>query len=221
MFCGNCGRELDGTPEICANCGTGPAKVTASEQKRGRHTLLTVLNILAIAALVSTYIWLSLPPRIVKPIKATVSAAILATTGYSALPLHSISATPAIIPPLGNIGEVVIPPNFDVNDTQQLNIYAIYKNTTGTNVTKAVRVEDVTANCTYKSSDDNIVKVTAGGLVQAVAYGSADITAFYTAVPGSANITSAAQGKIPVTFTVTVPVSVAQKSLENFEATYG
>ena len=29
MFCRNCGKELTGTPEICANCGSHPVKATA------------------------------------------------------------------------------------------------------------------------------------------------------------------------------------------------
>ena len=29
MFCRNCGKDLTGTPEICANCGSHPVKATA------------------------------------------------------------------------------------------------------------------------------------------------------------------------------------------------
>ena len=249
MFCRNCGKGLDGTPEICASCGSHPVKATAFCRYCGngtnaqdlmcptcgaaikkiagvakqapRHPVLTALNILVIAMVVSVYIWLSLPPKVAKPIKAAASDVVVATTGYTSLPLHSISATPAIIPSLGNVGEVFMPPNFAPNATRQLTIYAIYKNIINTNnATKATRIEDVTANSTYKSSNDKVATVTSGGFIRAVGPGEANITASYTVAPGSANISSAAQGKVPITVTVTVPVSVAHRSVSNFEAGY-
>src|SRR3989338_11159499 len=98
MFCRNCGKELTGTPEICANCGSHPVKATAFcrycgnatnaqdlmcptcgsaikkiagvAKQAARHPVLTALNILAIAIVVSLYIWLSFPPKVAKPIKA-------------------------------------------------------------------------------------------------------------------------------------------------------
>ncbi|MDO8717038.1 MAG: Ig-like domain-containing protein, partial [Dehalococcoidales bacterium] len=180
-----------------------------------------IVNLTIVAILVTAYIVFSLPPSVTKPVKAAASDAILATTGYTSLPLNSLTATPAIIPSLANVGEVDMPPSFAPNATRQLTIYAIYKNTIITNnATKATRIEDVTANSTYKSSNDKVATVTSGGFIRAVAPGEAKITASYTVVPGSANISSPAQGKVPVTVTVTVPVSVANRSVEIFEATY-
>ena len=68
---------------------------------------------------------------------------------------------------------------------------------------------DITANCTYRSSNTKVATVTPGGFVQGVAPGAANVTVAYTAAPGSANISSAAQGKVPVTFTIMVPVTVS------------
>ena len=247
LFCRNCGKDLVGTPEICANCGAKPLKATAFCRFCGnattaqdlacptcgaaikkiagvvkqapRHPVLTALNVMAIAVVVSVYIWLALPPKVVKPIKAVASDVVMATTGYTALPLDSISASPPRIPLtdpesqianfFANDGNVVIVV-FAPNDTQQLTIEAIYRNTTTSNTTKATRSEDVTANSTYRSSNDNIATVTSGGLIQGVAVGSATITVSYTAVPGSANLTAASGGKVPITVTVTVPVIVTK-----------
>ena len=92
----------------------------------------------------------------------------------------------------------------------QLTINALYRNTTTINATGAGRIEEVTANCTYKSSNDKIAKVTSGGLIQAVAVGSATITVTYTAAPGSANMSAASAGKAPITVTTTVPIIVTK-----------
>ena len=236
MFCRNCGKGLDGTPEICANCGSHPVKATAfcrycgnatnaqdlmcptcgaaikkiaePAKKAPRHPVLTVLNILAIALVVSLYIWLSLPPKVAKPIKAAASDAMLAATGYTSLPLHSISAAPPVIPPQRSVENFYMPVGLNINGTQQLTIYAVYKNTTGANATKATRLEEVTADSTYKSSNEKIATVNATGFVRAVALGAANITVSYTAAPGSANLSAAAEGKAPITVTVIVPVLV-------------
>ena len=250
MFCRNCGKELTGTPEICANCGSHPVKATAfcrycgnatnaqdlmcptcgaaikkiagAAKQAPRHPVLTALNILAIALVVSLYIWLSLPPKVVKPVKAAVSDAVLSTTGYTAFPLNSIAAMPTRIPRtdpgptirawethaiFNNPDYIAV---FAPNDTVQLTINALYRNTTTINATGAGRIEDVTANCTYKSSNDKIAKVTSGGLVQAVAVGSTTITVSYTAAPGSANMSAASIGKAPITVTTTVPIIVTK-----------
>ena len=243
MFCRNCGKELDGTPEVCANCGAQPVNATSfcrfcgnttnaqdltcpkcgvpirilakygeASNKEGQGQFTTTnmgLKILAAVTFVSFYAWMSVPPRMtIQPLKAAASDLVLSTTGYTALPLNSLSATPPIIPPPRSIEQVYIIQGITVNSTQQLTVYAIYKNTTTSNTTTIGRSEDVTANCTYQSSNDKIATVTSGGLVQAVARGSANITTSYTASPGSANISSAAQGKVPITVTVTVPVTV-------------
>ena len=234
MFCRNCGKGLDGTPDICSYCGSHPVKATAfcrycgnattaqdlacpkcgsaiqkiagAKREPKHHAVLTALNITAIALVVSLYIWLSLPPKVAKPIKVAASDVVMATTGYNSLPLHSISVFPTTIPRLNDApGNAVI---FTVNTTQQITTYAIYKNITADNTTKATRFEEVTSNATYKSSNDKIVIVTSGGLAQGVAHGSANITIFYTAVPGSANLSAASAGKVPITVTTRIPVTV-------------
>ena len=101
---------------------------------------------------------------------------------------------------------------FDVNATWPLSVYAVYKDTTtvnaSANATKAARLEDVTTNCTYQSSDPKIATIDGSGVVRAVSVGSARISISYTAAPGSANMSAAAQGKIPITVTTSVPVTV-------------
>jgi hypothetical protein len=44
-----------------------------------------------------------------------------------------------------------------------------------------------------------------------VASGAANITVSYTAIPGSANLTAAAEGKVPITVTVNVSVTVQNR----------
>ena len=127
------------------------------------------------------------------------------STGYTALPINSISALPSIIPQVNdqwfehNIEEILTPEGIAVNTTQQLTIYAIYKNT---------KLEDITANCTYQSNSELIATVNASGFIKAVGSGSAIIMVFYTVVPGTANLTGASTGKVPVTFSVNVSVTV-------------
>ncbi len=66
----------------------------------------------------------------------------------------------------------------------------------------------VTAKCIFQSSNNDIATVTSGGLVKGVSPGNANINVSYTAIPGSANLSSAAKGKVPITITITVPVTV-------------
>ncbi len=225
-FCRYCGKPTSAQDLTCPTCGSAIKPIPGSVKALNKENpalikLSKIVNLTIVAILVTAYIVFSLPPKVTNPVKAAASDAMLATTGYTSLPLNSLSATPAIIPSLGNVGEVYMPPNFAPNATRQLTIYAIYKNIINTNnATKATRIEDVTANSTYKSSNDKVATVTSGGFIRAVAPGEANITASYTVVPGSANISSAAQGKVPITVTVTVPVSVASRNEANFEATY-
>jgi len=95
-----------------------------------------------------------------------------------------------------------------INATHQLTVYAVYKNTTSSNGTKATRLQDVTNKATYNSSNERIATVSATGFVHAVGSGSADITVSYTAAPGSPSLATASEGKVPTTFTVTVPILV-------------
>jgi hypothetical protein len=249
MFCRNCGKDLVGTPEICANCGSNPVKATvfcrfcggattaqevmcpkcgaaigiiAKSGGQGHLTTTkTTLKILAVVAFVAVYAVLALPPKtILNPVQSETSDLVLASTGYTALPLNSISATPPRIPRTdprptiknfieGNTNVLPVVVVFAPNDTQPLIINALYRNTATVNASGVGRLEDVTTNCSYKSSNDKIATVTAGGLVQGVAVGTATITVSYTAVPGSANMTAArTEGKKPITVTTTVPVIV-------------
>ena len=225
-FCRYCGKHTSVHDLTCPTCGSAIKPIPSSIKALNKENptlikLSKIINLTIVVAFVTLYIVFSLPPKVTNPVKAAASDAMLATTGYTSLPLNSLSATPAIIPSLGNVGEVFMPPNFAPNATRQLTIYAIYKNIINTNnATKATRIEDVTANSTYKSSNDKVATVTSGGFIRAVGPGEANITASYTVAPGSANISSAAQGKVPITVTVTVPVSVAHRSVSNFEAGY-
>ena len=241
MFCRNCGKDLTGTPEICANCGSHAVKATAFCRYCGKPTsaqdlvcptcgsairpipgsvkalnkenpslikLSKIINLTIVVAFVTLYIVFSLPPKVTTPIKAVASDAMLAATGYTSLPLHSISAAPPVIPPQRSVENFYMPVGLNINGTQQLTIYAVYKNTTGANATKATRLEEVTADSTYKSSNEKIATVNATGFVRALALGAANITVSYTAAPGSANISAAGEGKAPITVTVIVPVLV-------------
>jgi uncharacterized protein YjdB len=87
--------------------------------------------------------------------------------------LKSIAASPNTI-------------SLSVNATHQLTITAT--DTKG-------KTETVTTTCTYSSSNQQIVTVSAGGLVKGVAAGSANISVSYT--------------KDKVTKIITVPVTVA------------
>ncbi|GEM_PF-1877409 len=193
-----------------------------------------IINLSIVAVLVTLYVVFSLPKAVTKPIKATASSAVVAAVGYSSLPLNFLTVSPFGIPkdglttvainnPFGPPRTVIVAINavamnaphgptktviFPINATQQLTIYALYKNPTTSNATGTGRVEDVTAKSTYQSSNDKIATVTPDGLVQGVAVGSANITVSYTAAPGSANLSEPAAGKIPITISVVVPVFV-------------
>src|SRR3989338_7884976 len=213
MFCRNCGKELTGTPEVCANWCSHPVKATAfcrycgnttnaqdlacpkcgaaikkiaepSKREPKRHPVLTALNITTIVLIIAVYIWLSLPPKVAKPIKAAASDAMMATTGYNSLPLHSIAVSPPQIPPLHNIGEILVPEGIFVNATRQLTVYAVFKNITASNTTRATRVEEVTTNSTYRSSNAQVATVNGTGFIRAMSPGSTNVTVFYTAAPG-------------------------------------
>ena len=208
-FCRYCGKPTSVQDLTCQACGSAikpiPGSVKALNKDNPRLLKLSkIINLTLVIAFVTLYIVFSLPPKVTKPIKLATSEVVVAATGYTTLPLTSIAAWPPAIPRLNDTpGNIII---FTANSTQELTIYAIYKNITTNNATKATRIEDVTANSTYKSSNDKVATVTSGGLVRSMSPGVANITASYTAVPGSANISSAAAGKVPITVTVTVPV---------------
>ena len=252
MLCSNCGKELVGIPAICEDCGTGPEpkpnpcpscgsgthvravacpkcgaalEATAESGKKGRGLRLIsiVFNIIIAVVFVSTYLYLASPPAAVEPVVTAASNLIVASVGYTAIPLDSIIASPPVLPRVTHYGQMgsergsvgflmnhTSPiPGILVNTTEQLTIYAVYKEpTTNTAAASAGRFEDVTDKAAFQSSNTAAVTVTTDGLVRAVASGAANITVSYTAIPGSANLTAAAEGKIPITVTANVSVTV-------------
>ena len=245
MLCSNCGKELVGTPAICEDCGTGPApepnpcpscgsgthvraiacpkcgaalEATTESGKKGRglRSISIAFNILIAAVFVSTFLYLASPPAAVEPVVTAASNLVVASVGYTAIPLDSIIASPPVLPRVTQYFFTYVVPGIPVNTTEQLTIYAVYKapSTQGkfpsrnTATASAGRFEDVTDKAVFQSSNTAAVTVTAEGLVRAVASGAANITVSYTAIPGSANLTAAAEGKIPITVTVNVPAYV-------------
>ena len=245
MLCSNCGKELVGIPAICEDCGTGPEpepnpcpscgsgthvraiacpkcgaalEATAGPGKKGRglRSISIVFNIVIAVVFVSTYLFLASPPAAVEPVVTAASNLVVASVGYTAIPLDSIIASPPVLPRVTQYAFTYVKPGIPVNTTEQLTIYAVYKEPTtqgkfpsrNTATASAGRFEDVTDKAVFQSSNTAAVTVTADGLVRAVASGAANITVSYTAIPGSANLTAAAEGKIPITVTVNVSVLV-------------
>jgi len=232
MFCRSCGKDLVGSPKICANCGSPPVNGTSFCRYCGGATTdqdvvcpkceaalkvigkaspgLSAKNkkrlIVAAVIFVIVYGVLATPTRIIiKPLQAALSSFILSTTGYTANPLSSISADPYEIPvPVYNQGQDNIA-RFSVGENQQLTISAKY---TKDNSAGSGNSKDVTNNCTFQSNNAQIATVSVTGLVRGVAQGDANIIVSYTAIPGSSDFSSAAKGKIPITLTVSVPVTV-------------
>ena len=213
-YCRYCARPTSVDDATCPNCGAAikplPSSVrTLFEYPRLSVKMGKIINLSIVAVIITLYVVFSLPKTITKPIKAAASDAVFQSTGYTALPLDSISVDPNTVPRIIPMD----PMFFDVNATWPLTVYAVYKNTiainTTANATKAARLEVVTTNCTYQSSDTKIATVNASGIVRAVSVGSARITVFYTAAPGSANMSDAAQGKVPITISTWIPVTVS------------
>ena len=212
-FCRYCGKPTSAQDLTCPTCGSAIKPIPSSIKALNKENptlikLSKIINLTIVAIFVTAYIVFSLPPKVTNPVKAAASDAIVATTGYTALPLSSLSVYPTTVPRLDDR----YPYYFDVNATWPLTVYAVYKETatinSSANVTKATRLEEVTTNCTFQSSDTKIATVNSSGVVRAVSVGSARITVSYTVAPGSANMSSAAQGKIPITITTWVPVTV-------------
>jgi hypothetical protein len=232
MFCRSCGKNLDGTPKICSNCGESPVKGTSfcrycgsptsatdvdcpkcgaalkvtDHKSKGLSSRSKKLIIAAAVVFVLVYVVLATPTRIIlRPIQYALSSLILTTTGYTANPLSSISADPALIPVPAYDRDQNRIDQFAVGQTQQLTISAKYTqdNSNGSGISK-----DVTKSSKFQSSNDQIVTVSSTGDVKAIASGNAFITVSYTGIPGSSNWSTASQGKIPVTLTTTVSVTV-------------
>ncbi len=218
-FCRFCGGATTAQELLCPKCGCAigvPAESRGASNKQGRGRRIrtrAILGILVVVTFVSAILVLALPPAL-RLLQSAASSVVQATTGYSSTPLDSITATPSGIPDVASapkgliLGEMTTTAIFAINATQQLTINAIYKKPSTNNATGIGRTEDVTAKSIYRSSNEKIATVTSGGLVQGVAVGSANITVYYTAAPGSANLSAAAAGKIPITVSVVVPVFV-------------
>jgi hypothetical protein len=212
-FCRYCGHPTAVDDVTCGHCGASikplPSSVrTLFEYPRLSAKMGKIINLSIVAVLITTYTAYALPKKITRPITQASSDAVQASTGYTALPLNSISIVPPLIPELVTYGMVYVPPGIAVNSTRQLSVYAVFKNTTSDNATKAVRTEVITDNCTYQSADPKIASVDQNGLVRATGPGTVNITVSYTAAPGSANMSSASEGKKLATFTAKVQVFV-------------
>ena len=212
-FCRTCGSPTTARTVWCPKCGAAQRVIAGSTGTPSKHPRLkTALKILVAVVIVGVYAFFTLPRAASKVVKNAASDVVVAATGYTALPLKSVSAIPTRIPlgnPLNQIANFYNNANnvvivvFAPGDTKQLTIYATYSNDAG-----SVSFEEVTNGCTYKSSNEKIAKVNAGGLVQAVSDGQVTITASYTAPQGSANMSAASLGKVPITVSVNVPVIV-------------
>ena len=212
-FCRYCGKPTGVQDIICQGCGSAikpiPSAVKALNKGNPRHLKLSKrISLTFVVIVVTLYIVLSLPPKVTKPIKDAVSDVVVATIGYTTFPLSSLSAVPPVIPPQRFVENFNMPVGVNINATQQLTVYAVFENKGSNNATEGTRLEEVTDEAVYKSSDDKIATVSATGFVRAVSPGSADIIISYTAVPGSANLSAASQGKVPITVSTTVPILV-------------
>ena len=212
-FCRYCGKPTKADDLVCANCGAA-VKPTPNSIRllNPDHIKLMrlgkVINLSIVVVVVVAYIVFTLPKSVTKPIAQASSDVMQASTGYTSLPLNSISITPPLIPELVTYGMVYVPPGITVNATRPLTVYAVYKNSNTENATKAIRLETITQNCTYQSGNEKIAKVDQNGLVRATGPGTTNITVSYTVAPGSANMSTASAGKIPVTFTAKVQIFV-------------
>lgn len=211
-FCRFCGHTTTAGDDICAHCGSTikPLPTSArvwSEKTKKLMKAGKIVNLTIVIAGVTAYVIFTLPPNLTKAVTTATGDAVMSSTGYTALPVRNIVAVPFGIPPWQ------VPRGFHyalavaTNATRQLTIYAVRINTTSDNATKAARLDEVTGNCSFKSSDENIATVNASGFVQVRSAGQANITAIYTAPAGTANMSNAAAGKIATTFTVDVLVN--------------
>ena len=214
-YCRYCGHATRVDDTTCGNCGASIKPLPSSTRSLFEYPRLSarmgrIVNLTIVVLLITTYVVLALPKSIKRPIQAKAADAVFETTGYTAYPLTGLSTYPITIPKINvAAGNIFF---FRVGDTEQITAYGIYKNTdpATNNATKSVKMEDVTANSTFMSTNPAAATVDAKGLVTAVSIGKADIIVTYSAAPGSANMSSAAiaAGKVPVTFTADIPVTV-------------
>ena len=104
-FCRFCGGTTNSQEVMCPQCGAAIRTFAKSGkgsiiEGRGRFaTTRTTLKILAAVTFVSVYIVLALPPRTaLRPLQSATSDLVVATVGYSSLPLDYITAYPYRIP---------------------------------------------------------------------------------------------------------------------------
>ena len=110
-------------------------------------------------------------------------AAVISLLGLAAIGCHGFAA----------VEHLEASPNtvsLQANTTQQLVI----------NLVASLNETDITARCTFQSSDESIATVSSGGLVTGVKPGSTKITATY--------VKPASRGGSNITRTVDVPVEV-------------
>ncbi len=212
-YCRYCGHPTNIEDPTCGHCGASIKPLPSSVRSLFEYPRLSVkmgkiINLSMVVIFVVTYTVFALPKAVRKPAAQAASDAVMASTGFTALPLSHIEITPPRIPQTSIVMFDPQPSVVAVNTTRQITVYAIYKNTDSANGTKAIRSVDVTDNCTYESSNESVAVCNSTGVVRAVGSGTANITASYTAAPGSANMSNAAAGKVPVTLTAKVGVYV-------------
>lgn len=209
-FCRYCGHITTVNDAVCPTCGAAIKPLAGFTRFYQENPTLVklgiVVNIFIVASLITTYIVLSLPKWVTRTIKSTAADVVMQSTGYNAQPLVTISVAPPLIPgyegpkaALHAVNEDFTPEGVPVNTTHQLTVFALYKNNAA---------EDITKMVVYKSESEAIANVTAEGLVTAVGPGKTKIIILYTALPGSANSSNPAPGKVPVTLNASVPVTV-------------
>ncbi len=212
-FCRYCGKPTNAQDTVCPTCGASLKPVPNSVRLLNPdHVKLMragkIINLTIVVIAVAAYTVFALPKSIRKPAAQAASDAVMASTGYTALPLDHLAISPPRIPMTMVVMFDPQPSFITVNTTRQITVYAIYKASDTENATKAIRAVDVTSNCTYQSSNESVAVCNATGLVRSTGPGTANITALYTAPPGSANMSNAAAGKIPVTISTNVGVFV-------------
>jgi hypothetical protein len=212
-FCRYCGKPTNAQDNVCPNCGAAVRPTpNAIRLLNPDHIKLMrlgkIINISIVVILVVAYVIFTLPKAVTKPVAQAASDVVMGNTGYTTMPLVAIEATPPLIPELMVVYMTYTPPGITVNTTRQITVYARYESADSENATKSTRLVNITTNCTYRSSNDGVATCNASGVVLATGSGAANITPCYTVAPGSANMSNAAAGKIPVTFTTNVLVLV-------------
>ena len=213
-FCRYCGNATNAQDLSCPKCGAALSprwikeNIVEANKQKNRVYVPKKWKVTIIVVLVSIYTLLALPPRaVIKPMSAATSDLVLEATGYTAFPLHSISSRPRILPPPppDGPGDYFL---FCVNSTQQLLVTANYIDTTSNSRAGTGRWEDVTDKALFVSNKPQVATVSSSGFVQGVSPGEATISITYTAVPGSANRTSPAEGKVSIMVACQVEVTV-------------